>query len=109
MRTRCVGALDSQRLPRDEEKPNAPTKSKSQRRNARPLKSKRPEPFQAIVKAQQQTQIVSIPEAIEKVLILGDLSSLTPQDRVDYYKARLRLSGTQSAYDAVQLHPVQGV
>ncbi|MGC2234295.1 MAG: hypothetical protein WBA09_22530 [Candidatus Acidiferrum sp.] len=44
------------------------------------------EPAQAIVKTQQQTQIVSIPEAIEKVLILGDLASLTPQDRVDYYK-----------------------
>src|ERR1700676_4843575 len=30
--------------------------------------------------------ILSIPEAIEKVLILGDLSSLQPQERVDYYK-----------------------
>lgn len=60
-------------------------KKKSQRRPTR-KHAKSPEPTQAIVKAQQQEQLVSIPEAIEKVLILGDLASLTPQDRVDYYK-----------------------
>jgi hypothetical protein len=38
----------------------------------------------AIVKA--QSQVLSVPEAIEKVLIQGDLSGLAPQDRVDYYR-----------------------
>ncbi len=37
----------------------------------------------AIVPAVQKG--LTIPEAIEKVLILGDLSSLTPTDRIDYY------------------------
>jgi hypothetical protein len=33
-----------------------------------------------------KAQALSIPEAIEKVLIQGDLAPLTPQERIDYYK-----------------------
>jgi hypothetical protein len=38
-------------------------------------------------------RILSVPEAIEKVLILGDLSSLTPSDRIDYYNRVCRSLG----------------
>lgn len=47
----------------------------------RAIVKRRPKPA-AIVKLQP----LSIPEAIEKVLIQGDLSPLTPAERVDYYK-----------------------
>jgi len=53
------------------------------KKKARHRHQKRPDPGTAIVKAAQP--ILSVPEAIEKVLILGDLSSLTPTDRIDYY------------------------
>jgi len=45
-------------------------------------KPKSPSPSHALIKP----DVLSIPEAIEKVLIQGDLSPLQPQERIDYYK-----------------------
>jgi len=58
----------------------------SKRISAAPSKPRRKKSASstAIVPAPHQ-QAISVPEAIEKVLILGDLSSLTPSDRIDYY------------------------
>jgi hypothetical protein len=54
-------------------------------REQTPRKKKSASPSTAIVKATPAPQVLSIPEAIEKVLILGDLSGLLPQERIDYY------------------------
>lgn len=48
--------------------------------------TRRQKPQKPKVTAITKAEPLSIPEAIEKVLILGDLSSLQPQERVDYYK-----------------------
>src|SRR6266850_8319031 len=60
-----------------------PKAKRSIRKAVRKVVRRKPETSTAIVPAQQA---LSIPEAIEKVLIVGDLSALTPTDRVDYYK-----------------------
>jgi len=66
-------------------------KSKSRKRKPAALP---PAQTSAIVKAQQvQEQALSVPESIEKVLILGDLASLQPQDRIDYYNRVCRSLG----------------
>lgn len=59
--------------------------------SARPHRPNQPKPETAIVKA--ETQALTVPEAIEKVLILGDLSSLQPQDRIEYYNRVCRSLG----------------
>jgi hypothetical protein len=43
--------------------------------------------------AKASTTPVPVPEAIERVLVTGDLSSLTPQQRVEYYNATCKSLG----------------
>jgi hypothetical protein len=61
-------------------------RSSPQSRKRARAKAKKPARSSPSSTALIKPDILSIPEAIEKVLILGDLSSLEPQQRVDYYK-----------------------
>src|SRR6267142_889966 len=61
-----------------------PKAKRSIRKAVRKVVRRKPETSTAIIPT--KVEPLSIPEAIEKVLIVGDLSALTPTDRVDYYK-----------------------
>jgi hypothetical protein len=62
--------------------PQARKKSKSKAIPRRPAPQRKPAPTQAIVKAQPPT----VSEAIEQVLLSGNLVNLTVEQRLDYYK-----------------------
>jgi hypothetical protein len=81
------------------------------RKPARKPQPKKPA-SSAIVRVEQaQAQIVSVPEAIEKVLIKGDLSDLQPQDRLDYYKrvcTSLGLNTLTKPFDYILFREFEG-
>jgi len=66
-------------------KKRQPKKRQPKKRQSKP--SAPAQPSSAIVKANKaQTAVLSAPEKLEQVLIVGDLATLTPIERVDYYK-----------------------
>src|SRR5258708_14757972 len=70
----------------------AQAKPKRKRRSARPRRKSKSKPAQrAIVK--HEPKVLSIPEAIEQVLIAGDLTPLLPEQRIDYYRRVCRSLG----------------
>src|SRR5580765_486781 len=70
-------------------------KRKKTARASSVVKHSKPSPklSTALIKPQPQSEALSVPEAIEKVLILGDLSSLQSVERIEYYNRVCRSLG----------------